>query len=284
MNHKRSWTWGKSSLVVELGGFCDFSLPPFTNHPHRHPHHHELCWVLSRRGRFHHGEESFDLQEGSVSVSDLDITHEISSHSHHNLSLFYISFQLLGEVPSLDTPSQLLRSFQLQHRQVASCSSTYPGLISASAPPADTVEKWRWDCSLLDFLIKGLSLLVAPPQEPTPVQSPVQKSLDLIREGCGDPELQLDHVAKTVGCSLRNLRRLFRRDLGASSISMLRMERCQRAKAWLDMGFTAERAALESGFSSGARFNRVFRETQGLTPGQYQRQHLKRTEPESPES
>ncbi len=88
----------------------------------------------------------------------------------------------------------------------------------------------------------------------------------------GDAELGVRDVAAQLHVSEVQLRKLFRRTLGASPVQYIRRRRIERACAHLvEREVSVEQAALASGFSDAPYFCRVFKALMGTTPGRYRR-------------
>ena len=94
------------------------------------------------------------------------------------------------------------------------------------------------------------------------------RSIDL-RESC-DEVLSLPAFARRAGLSERHASRLFQLELGKTFREHLAELRLERAKQLLrDTGMTVIEVAGETGWSSLAHFNSVFRRRVGATPSQF---------------
>jgi AraC-like DNA-binding protein/quercetin dioxygenase-like cupin family protein len=80
----------------------------------------------------------------------------------------------------------------------------------------------------------------------------------------------LELLAKRAGASRRTIERAFRRETGLSFGSWRRRVRLVHALRLLAAGQPVTRVALEIGYDSVSAFVSRFRQTFGLTPGQYQ--------------
>ncbi len=96
--------------------------------------------------------------------------------------------------------------------------------------------------------------------------------LRTVEELCGEPldELTLPVFARRAGLSERHVSRLFQVELGKTFREHLAELRLERAKALLrDTEMTVLEVAGETGWSSLAHFNSVFRRRVGFTPSQF---------------
>ena len=99
----------------------------------------------------------------------------------------------------------------------------------------------------------------------------VSRALRLIGEGALD-RAPIEALAERLGVGGRQLRRLFRRHLGATPVAVAQTRRLQFAKKLIDetrLPFAAVAAA--AGFSSVRRFNDVIRSSYARTPGELRR-------------
>jgi AraC-like DNA-binding protein len=84
--------------------------------------------------------------------------------------------------------------------------------------------------------------------------------------------LGLSELSTLVGLSPDHFARLFKRSFGVSPHHYVMVRRIERAKGMLrDRGRTLTEVATSCGFSTQARFNTVFKQHTGVTPGIYRR-------------
>lgn len=85
-------------------------------------------------------------------------------------------------------------------------------------------------------------------------------------------KLTLDEVADHVHISPTYLSRVFKRETGASMVDFLNRIRIEKSKELLmDDKLRLIEVALQSGFESQSYFNRMFRQSSGMTPQQYRK-------------
>lgn len=99
----------------------------------------------------------------------------------------------------------------------------------------------------------------------------VERALRLIESGALDRG-SVDQLAERLGLGARHLSRLFARHIGASPVQTAKTIRVRKAKRLLnDSTLSMAEIAEQSGFSSLRRFNAVFREVYGRSPGKIKR-------------
>ena len=86
------------------------------------------------------------------------------------------------------------------------------------------------------------------------------------------PDMRIEEVARFVNLSRSQLFRVFRAQCGQSPRQVLGQMRLNLACRLLrETSLSLKEVALSSGFSSAARMGEVFRESLGLSPGQYRK-------------
>jgi transcriptional regulator GlxA family with amidase domain len=124
--------------------------------------------------------------------------------------------------------------------------------------------------SLVVFMQRpgGQSQFSVPARTPRPAAEPLRLVLDRI---AADPAA--DHsapaLAAAVGTSVRQLTRLFRRELDTTPARYVELVRFEAAQALLDAGHTVTSAASRSGLGSDETLRRVFLRQLGISPTDY---------------
>lgn len=99
----------------------------------------------------------------------------------------------------------------------------------------------------------------------------VERALKLIESGALDTGT-VNQLAARLGIGPRHLARLFARHIGASPMQTAKTVRIRKAKRLLNEGrLSMAEIARRSGFTSVRRFNAVFRELYGRSPGEIKR-------------
>ena len=102
---------------------------------------------------------------------------------------------------------------------------------------------------------------------------PLSKALDFIEAHYAE-SINLSTVAKEAGLSVSRLAHVFKAQIGMSFTAYLNMIRVNWAKYYLENSqLRVSEMAFHVGFGNLSHFNHVFRQTTGLPPTQYRRQH-----------
>lgn len=101
----------------------------------------------------------------------------------------------------------------------------------------------------------------------------VAAALEYIHAGYSK-EIGIDNIAKRYGMNAKYIGRLFKQQTGESFCSYLNRVRISHAKRLLaETCAPVIEAAPESGYNNVTYFNRVFRQAEKMTPGEYRRLH-----------
>ncbi|MFJ8938825.1 GlxA family transcriptional regulator [Streptomyces sp. NPDC102365] len=116
----------------------------------------------------------------------------------------------------------------------------------------------------------GQSQFSAPLQGPPPRSPALRSVVDLVK---GDPagNHSSNELARHLNLSSRHLTRLFREEMSTTPARYVESIRFDIAKALLDQGHTATRAAALAGFPSYESLRRVFARELSISPAAYQR-------------
>jgi transcriptional regulator GlxA family with amidase domain len=116
----------------------------------------------------------------------------------------------------------------------------------------------------------GQSQFSAPLQGPPPRSPALRNVTDLVTANPGGDH-SLAELAKRLNMSTRHLTRLFRDELSTTPARYVESVRFDMARALLDQGHTATRAASLAGFPSYESMRRVFARKLSISPAAYQR-------------
>lgn len=107
------------------------------------------------------------------------------------------------------------------------------------------------------------------PGEEQDVSYVVHKVKRIIRNEYSQ-DISLDYLAKSVGLAPSYLSYVFKRETGENLIKYLTDYRMEKAKQMLDDGSVKIiQVAKQCGYENQSYFNRLFKNTYGLTPSQY---------------
>lgn len=114
---------------------------------------------------------------------------------------------------------------------------------------------------------------LAPGDTPLEESARVARAVaDRIASGVADGGAGIEAVARRLGWSSRQLRRVVNRELGVSPIELLQTRRLLLAKQLLtETSLPVTQVAFASGFASLRRFNDLFSRRYGMPPSRFRR-------------
>ena len=132
--------------------------------------------------------------------------------------------------------------------------------------------------SLIMILIKryvNTAIKNIPNTDPD-IWNPVSAAIALVNENYGDPNMTLEHIAKSFYISQSHLSRLFKQLTGESFSDYLRKVRLSGACSLLtDTDMTIKEIIKKCGMRDTTSFYKAFSEYTGITPNQYKKIHQK---------
>ena len=124
------------------------------------------------------------------------------------------------------------------------------------------------DSCLIQLLVHVNRLSVSASAAPDAPQDPkIAQTLSYITKNLGR-ELTVDALAERVYHSRYHFMRLFKQQTGSTVHAYVRQKRLLSAARLIREGVPAGQAAADCGFNDYSAFNRAFRETFGVSPGQ----------------
>jgi AraC-like DNA-binding protein len=93
---------------------------------------------------------------------------------------------------------------------------------------------------------------------------------EMLLAECTDPPTIIT-LARRVGMNEYKLKKIFKQHFGTTMHELARHERMNRAKRYLEEGFSVSRTASKVGYVSFSRFSECFRRRFGVTPSAYKR-------------
>lgn len=100
----------------------------------------------------------------------------------------------------------------------------------------------------------------------------VDEIMQYVSENYTDVNLNVSQVSYHFGISSRYLSKQFTEHTGVSLLDFINKTRVSQAKKLLiEQNFTEREIAQKVGFTNGAGFIRIFKQCEGITPGQYRK-------------
>lgn len=250
---------------------CQFS-DPWTNHPHLHRNHYEICLVTSGRGKYLHGSQSFSLAKGDVFVADPEVVHEISSPQSKDLELVFGIFTIEPRESGHGIESNLLRSFHKHHKiHQSDCFDLLPYVELLSRPD---LEARPGGASIAQvFILEMIRCLDVNETSYVASSKYLERAKGVIAKWSGR-DFGLEELADASECSLRTLRREVRKSSGQNLSDWVHGLRLEQAAQLLRMNFRIGETAAACGYDDPDRFTRLFKRRYGMTPKKFQLEEI----------
>ncbi len=252
---------------------------PLRNLVHRHTFF-ESCLVVSGRGEFDHGEDHFALGPGDLFVADVGVFHEIKSLRTRNLTLLFISFAVAEATGSDEGNTEkdlIIRSFLKKHavwcKDQQHLTGDFRRLLDHEEvnrlPHSDFFLREAKQLLVLKIMTALIAKTFTESAGDTVPHTALNRALQAIDMHLHEP-IWVKTIAKSSGMSERNLRRLFRRQVGRTVSGEIQEHKAQRAVLLLGRPeFNIAEVDREVGIEDPAQFSRLFKKVMGVSPHQF---------------
>ncbi len=241
-------------------------------------HFHESYTIgmnLSGQGCFQHGGQTHIASPGSFHLINPGTVHTgaVLPQTHWSFCDLYLSLSIVetvltqlewqGQMPAFREPVVADRSLQTVFYQ----------LFHALSQPASLLEQQ----SLLLKALSQLFLRYASCRDRISLPQPESKAVAQVRaylEAHYAESVSIDTLANLVGLSPYYLIRSFQQQVGLPPHAYQKHWQLMQAKRSLRSEKPLAEIALESGFYDQSHLNRSFKQTFGITPGQYRKSNF----------
>ena len=97
----------------------------------------------------------------------------------------------------------------------------------------------------------------------------VEQVMTFVKESYANPELNIAYIANIFNMPSASMGQQFKKYTGGSLIHYIHYVRIEHAKELLKEGKTLQECVDQIGFSDVKTFIRIFKQYEGVTPGQY---------------
>lgn len=235
---------------------------------HLHPQV-EVLFLLEGKLTGTYGHESFSMQSGEFLLLFPLVTHSFHCEEEirglhcvldkHLLSQFSHTFTQL-------TPKTLpLLSSDLFHDEFHFCLEQ---LVQREELQGETTRTYAYLSILLENFIENFSFIE---KESDSNADWIYKLLDFIQENFTE-EMNLTLVSAKLNLSKYHISRIFKEKIGSSFLEYVNNLRVEKAKTLLTETLTPiTEVAYACGFDSLSSFFRVFKQFEGMTPKEFQK-------------
>ena len=251
----------------------------FEAHLHRYrfgKHFHEAYTIgfnESGQGCCQHRGENRLLNSGSfnlINPGDLH-TGQVASANGWGFRNIYLEFsQIEPLLVKLDWPAHTIPYFKAPTLTAPALQPIFYQLFYCLKTPTSLLQQQ----SLLLELVSKLFQLNAETTlsvRPVKSESTAMARVRTYLEAHYNRNVSLDELAQLVNLNSDYLIRCFRQQVGCAPHQYQRHWQLMRAKRALQTGQALAAIATDHGFYDQSHFNRAFKQTYGVTPGQYQK-------------
>ena len=246
-------------------------------HQHRFgKHFHEAYTIgFNERGQgcCQHRGENRVLGSGSFNlINPGDIhTGQVASPRGWSFRNIYIEFsQIETLLAQLDWPQNTLPYFKEPSLQELSLQPIFYELFNGLTTPDSALKQQSLLLDLLSQLFQLTAEKSISPRPTKPESAAVARIRTYLQE-CYSDNISLDELAQLANLSPYYLIRCFRQQVGCAPHQYQSHWQLMQAKRALQTGQSLAAIATSHGFYDQSHFNRVFKKTYGVTPGQYQK-------------
>jgi AraC-like DNA-binding protein len=239
------------------------------------PHVHEgFVFTVIEGGaqRFRHRGSDHLAPLGSMVLINPDEVH--TGSKAHEQGWWYRAFypapaQVQGVLDELGLASGGMPSFGVSVLQDVDLHQAFAQLHRLLDSDADALQQqtaWR-EAILLLFQRHAR---IAQPAEPGREPRAVAQAKELLAARLGEPP-SLEELAALVSLSPFHFARVFRRATGLPPHAWLKQRRLEQARALLRSGCVPLQVAMQLGFADQSHLSRQFKQSYGVSPGEYRR-------------
>lgn len=247
---------------------------PYTA-PYRSCVHKHSTWQLtaSLEGefRFHTREKMIAIQPGEWILIAPGIMHDAGSRSERSfaMQIFFRRFPP-GLLPDFAERFNLRRDIFIKgtaDREIlAKISEKFPEKCAADDPFCRSNKIFY----SLEFVLAALSGIPMEDSEKTKRNSRIEQVMEYMEEHFAEP-LSIADFAEKAGLSESRFAAVFQKTAGCSPMKFFNAVRLGHAQSFLLDGRTVRESSILAGFSSETYFCRCFRQSLGVSPGDFQK-------------
>lgn len=245
---------------------------------HRHTYY-QMIWIKDGCGVFHYGDETYELKPDTLFFIKPNQLHGLSVSNEQSLKTLDIKFHIVTKelVRSVDhipiqvqhPNKEIPRLLELIRQEGLLRSSHYLELAElrvvellylssrSSESHMNKLKQSVVEVGLLELSVSRANL------------SPAEKMEQWILQHA-DQNWTITEMSKSVGYSPSYLSQLFKQYKGVTITVFLKEVRIFRSKEWLTYSdLSIKQIAEKAGFKTVHHFTRVFKEMEGISPGQW---------------
>ena len=232
----------------------------------------ELVYVLDGVTTIQIDDHIKELSKGELAIIFPNSIHSYESLHDNQILLMILDSELVGDFSDSLNKKQALNPFLTKEEIHPDILYLLPYLMDYHNQSLNRKLLKGYLSVIVSRIFEKLELVDSPLKTDADL---VHRALDYINKHFTEP-LTLQIISSELGFSKFYLSRCFFEKTGCNFNQYLNSLRIDFAKRLLESSsLNVTQIAYESGFESQCTFYRAFRETSGLTPNQYRKQHQK---------
>lgn len=265
---------------------------PYHIDPHWHPCV-EIIFPLSGDYEVTLGEEVCRLEKGDIMILHSGTIHALTGSSRGARLIFQFDVEILYSLREFQSLLFSFPSFLLLRRNLEDPTYLSVEKLLLSVIRESRQKKLLWEASLYSLVLRLYTLLFRSPalqMQAFPGKDSVQSTTHRENHQYQEKflavcqylnqnlsgEITLEMAASYAGFSKFHFSRLFKDFVGVSFSQYMSMQRLHKAKLLL---LTTQASitdiAMEAGFNSSSTFNRVFYQSEKMSPTEFRQSHAK---------
>jgi len=274
-------TFGRFRISCKVGSYCEFGFDQISNQRHQHDCY-ELCVVIDGTGRFFYEDATHFIKKGDILIANPGIQHEIQADPAENLLLLYIFIEIKSNsriIEDKSFPDQCIDKFLKSHLPKASPEHLL-AYLSFIENYNSSREKFHFGTyeAIKNLILESLQFLSNQNENidnsaTNAIKNVIEESLDYIDTNL-HRKIIVEEVASNCCTSRRNLEYIFRKQLDKTVIGYINEKKIELACHYLCMYFNISDTANMVGITNPSQFSVLFKKYKGLSPKQYQKEHV----------
>lgn len=272
--------YSKYNISARIGEYYEFDYSKISNERHCHDCY-ELVLILKGRGTFLYGNESYQLKEGALFLTEPFVEHEIHISQNENMILLYLMFNISEKKgkSSLLLEERLIDRFLSDHKNISVNQKqlfSYIAFFEKYVQGKGSRNDIWFIIALENFLLNCLEVLSEEIKVTEAISNlsgdTYEKSLDYIDKNLSR-KITAQEISEAVNTSKRNLYRIFTKNMNRSVNDYVNEKKIFLAGYYLKMNISVTESASLVGIDNLSQFNKLFHKYLDMSPREYRNKY-----------